>query len=201
MTKKTLLLVVLALALPMAAFADTETFENMQGTLAGTSHGFTLADGVLTSVTGVGGGGTFTGDLGTVTFATSFLQTGNVIAGAQIAGGGSIVITGNGTDGLSGTLFSGTFSPGGTWSYTTNQDGNRIYTLLIDVTGTTGTGQSAAGTYALTLSTGTGVYAGYTNPGGATGTLSLAVPEPGELGLIGTGLLGLIGAIRRKVML
>jgi hypothetical protein len=33
---------------------------------------------------------------------------------------------------------------------------------------------------------------------GNTGTTSLATPEPGTLGLLGTGLLGIAGLVRRK---
>ena len=88
----------------------------------------------------------------------------------------------------------------GTWSYTTDANGNKIYTLLADVTGVTGTGSSATGTYTLSVNTGMKWFSNNPNPGSATGTLSLAVPEPGpgELSLLGTGLLGLIGTIRRK---
>jgi hypothetical protein len=202
MKKTILLLVVLALALPLAAFADNsdEIFTNTQGTLWGTSFGLTLTDGTLTSVTGLGDSGTLSGDLGTVTFATGTLRPGsNVNDGGTFNSGGSILITSNGTDGLDGTLFTGSFSQIGTWSYTTDANGNRIYTMLADVTGTTGTGQSATGTYTVTLNTGTSVFSAKKNPGGASGTLTLAVPEPGEVSLIGTGLLGLIGGIRRKV--
>ena len=88
--KKIFLLVVLALALPLAAMADDVTFTNMQGTLGGNSHGFTLTNGVLSSVTGLDGNGPINGNLGSVTFATSTLRDySNVNDGGHFNPGGT----------------------------------------------------------------------------------------------------------------
>ncbi|MDP9161103.1 MAG: hypothetical protein M3O09_12865 [Acidobacteriota bacterium] len=112
--KKLMLLAALALALPMGAFADSQIdFQNSGGTLAGSSSGLTLSGSTLTSVNGLNGGGLITGSLGSVS-----LMTGGLISGAlngknapitvggvtmippSVFSGGSLTITGNGSNGL-----------------------------------------------------------------------------------------------------
>src|ERR1700751_1686039 len=69
MVKKVLLLAVLALALPLAAFASGASvgFTNTGGTLTGSSAGLSLSGSTLTVVNGLNGGGKITGsDLGSV---------------------------------------------------------------------------------------------------------------------------------------
>jgi hypothetical protein len=200
MKSKLLLLVVLALALPMAAFADSETFTSTGGLLTGDSGGLVLTNAVLTSF---GTNGTVvTGTLGTVSFQTGVL-TGNtnINGGGPFNAGGTITVTGNGTNGVAnGVLFTGSFSQG-TWTATVNPDGTNQYTLSAIVTGTSGT-SDASGQYVLTVDGGHLAFSTINNAGGTTGATStgnLSVPEPGELSLMGTGLLGLIGAIRRKM--
>ena len=114
MKKKMLLLVVLAITLPLAAFADDVSFTSDGGTFTGTSFGYVLTSATLTQISGLAGS-TYSGsDLGTVSFSTAKLGSiSNVIVGGPIMAGGGITITGNGSDGLAaGTLFTGTFAQG-----------------------------------------------------------------------------------------
>ena len=55
--KRVVLMVALALAVPVAAFAGNVDFANNSGTLTGSSAGLTLSGSELTSVSGLGGGG------------------------------------------------------------------------------------------------------------------------------------------------
>ncbi len=204
MKKKLLLLAVLALSLPLAAFADnTLTFTADGGSLTATSDGFTLTGEQLTSISGLGSG-TVTGtDLGSVTFTTNELANlpghnydGNVVTGSPISPGGTFTITGNGNDpAANGTLFTGTFDQA-IWTLVSPG----AYTLTATVDGTTGTGNSATGQFSLSVDTISPApyYNGF-NAGPPSSTTTLAVPEPSELSMLGTGILGLMGAFWRKL--
>ena len=97
--KRVILMALLAMALPLAAFADNSTdFTNSGGTLAGSSAGLSLSGSELIAVDGLGGGGLITGGLGSVSFSTGALATGSLQMGGTFDGGGSFLITGNGTN-------------------------------------------------------------------------------------------------------
>jgi len=77
-------------------------------------------------------------------------------------------------------------------------NGTHNYTLTGSLTGTTNSGSSAVGvTVQLTINTGKGFFNGSTTI--SSGDTNVVVPEPGSLSLFGTGLIGLAGAIRRKL--
>ena len=200
--KKTLLLLALALALPLAAFAGNSVdFTNSGGTLSGTSSGLSLTGSTLIAVNGFNGGGLITGsNLGSFTFSTGALSSGSLQMGGTFASGGSFSITGNGSNGLpNGVLFSGTFSSA-TWTLVTLANGTHNYTLTGVLTGSLGSGFYTNGvTVQLTINTGKGFFNGSTQI--SSGDTTVVVPEPGSLGLLGTGLLGLAGVIRRKIKL
>jgi hypothetical protein len=197
--KRVLWLTVLALALPLTAFADSVDFTNSGGILAGSNSGLSLTGSALIAVNGLNGLGLVTGsNLGSVSFSTGAL-TGSLQMGGTFAAGGSFTITGNGSSGLpNGTIFSGTFSGPATWTLVTLANGTHNYTLTGIVAGTLGGSFYTNGvTVQLTINTGRGFFNGRTHI--SSGDTNVVVPEPGSLSLLGTGLLGLAGVVRRKL--
>src|SRR5437667_11456511 len=107
--KKVLLLAVLALALPAAAFASSQVdFTNMGGTLSGINAGLTMTGSTLIAVQGLNGGGLSVGSkLGSVSYVTGALGSCSLQSGGSFAAGGSIISDDDGNNVTSGGKFSG----------------------------------------------------------------------------------------------
>jgi PEP-CTERM motif len=163
--RRVVLLVVLALALPVALFADSSTDFQDLGIIGSTATVSTLtptAGGTLTVTAALSGGVS-----GMLTLTTGTL-TATALPGVFSFTGGSLTITGSNNT----TLFSGTFTNGSK----VDVEGNSIF--IIGKMGNSSTTQLIA----------LGKVSGDT----------IVTPEPGTLGLLGTGLVGIAGLVRRK---
>ncbi|HEV2731472.1 MAG TPA: PEP-CTERM sorting domain-containing protein [Terriglobales bacterium] len=168
--RRVALLVVLALALPVAAFADSVTDYAIFGTTSGgtaTVSGVPATAGGTISVTSalfaINGVMQPTG--GTVSLTTGALTA--VSGGFTFTTGGTINITSS----SSATLFAGAFTSGSVM-------------VINGVTFINAVGNNVS----VTLQIAHGAVSGDT----------FVTPEPGTLGLLGTGLVGIAGLVRRK---
>jgi hypothetical protein len=188
-------LVLLALALPLTAPANSVDFSNSGGTLSGSSAGLTLTGSVLWQVVGLDGNGPVSGDLGTIAFTTAALLSGNLATSAVFAAGGSFMISGDGSNGVpDGVIFSGTFSSAVTWAYaSTLPDGSEIFDITGNISGLGSTSQI----YAVVSPDGFMTVSG-TMGGGNTIINISPIPEPGTLALLSIGLAGLAAMFLRK---
>ena len=204
--RKTVFLMLLVLALPMLAWANSSTivFQNSGGKIVkGAGGSLQLKDSMLTSFTGLNGN-TITGTLGTVNFRTGGLALGSLGSSGTFAAGGSFTIMTNGTSGMgSGLLFKGAFSGPVNWVGTFNPAGNHglgawTYVLSATISGTLSNGVPVtAATVQFTFDVPKGKQ--FSNSIGLKqGSTTVTVPEPGTLGLLGTGLFGLAGLVRRR---
>ena len=137
--KKLLLLALLALALPMAAFAGSGVdYTNSGGTLSGSSSGLTLSGSVLIAVNGLNGGGLITGnDLGSVSFSTGALTSGITADGRDVRGWWVVHHHWERQQRSSErNPVRGTFDGPVTWTLVTLANGTHNYTLTGSLTGT-----------------------------------------------------------------
>lgn len=197
---------ILSLSAAMWANSSNIVFQNTGGKIVvGSGNSLQLKNSTLTSFS-AGNGSTLNGVLGTVNFSTGAMMLGgSLAAGGSFIGGGSFTISGNGSNGMgTGLLFAGTFTGPVSWVGTFNPSGNHglgawTYVLTGTVSGALNNGTHAtAATVQFTFDVPNGQQFSK-NVRLNQGVTTVTVPEPGTLGLLGTGLLGLAGLVRRKL--
>jgi hypothetical protein len=206
------------MVLPIAAWADAITLTNQVGSISITGMSGTNGAGTIGVSTISTKGSELTQynnvqagpghSLGTVSYSTGALTSGTISGGGTFAAGGSFTVIGKGAwaGALTGnkcgggcTLFSGSFTGPITWTLTGGSGVHLTYSLSGNIAGTLYNGRSVSGsTVQNFISTKGQLAAGIGHI--TMGTSGFGTPEPGTLGLLGTGLVAIAGMFRRKLM-
>jgi len=198
--KAALILIVLALALPLTAFADGIVLTNQGGDIAISNAGISSIGSQLRSFNGIVASAGHS--MGSVRFSTGAVTSGSLAAGGTFSStGSSFVVIGNGNYGQpKGTIFSGSFVGPIIWTLTSAPGiKNLTFTLSGTIQGMLYDGRMVSGTTVQSIYTTNGQLAqgiGHIK----VGSTPLAVPEPGTLSMFGVGLVGLGGMFRRKLV-
>lgn len=209
MRRVAVILGLLALLLPAAAWADGVDLTNQWGTVTITAAGGIVSQGSeLMSWGAIKAAHGY--DLGSVSFSTGSLATGSIWGGGTWNGGGTFIVRGVGawTKNLPGTpqgpitLFNGSFVGPVIWTVQSIGTGgfNYIFTLSGAIRGMYYDGRTVNGTTTQYIYAYTNQWLQDRKGGISLGKSNLAVPEPGTLGLLGTGLIFVAGSLRRKLL-
>jgi hypothetical protein len=198
--KAALILIVLALASPLTAFADGIVLTNQGGNIAISNAGISSIGSQLRSFNGIVAPPGHS--IGSVRFSTGALTSGSLATGGTFSStGSSFVVIGKGNYGQpKGTIFSGSFVGPIIWTLTSAPGAkNLTFTLSGTIQGMLYDGRKVTGTTVQNIFTVNGQLSqgiGHIR----VGSTPLAIPEPGTLSLFGAGLVGLGGMFRRKLV-
>jgi len=189
----------LALLLPMAAWADGIDLTNQFGTVTITNAGIVSRGSELMSFNGIKA--PRGRSLGSVNFSTGALASGSIWSGGTFSSAGSsFIVTGVGGYGQpKGVIFSGAFVGPISWTVVSQTGRNNyVFALSGKIQGQLWTGRTVSGTTTQTIYAYKNQWV-HDNKGGIHLGSTHLVPEPGTLGLLGTGLIVVAGTMRRKL--
>jgi len=195
--RRVVVIALLALALPMAVWAETITLVNVRGTISISDSGITSKGSQLVQYNGIQAPPGHA--LGSVSYGTGALTSGSIQAGGTFSSAGSYFdVVGKGNYGQpKGPIFTGGFTGDIAWTLVSSQGQKLVYTLSGALEGQLFNGVNVTGLTTQTITTHPGQLSqgiGHITLGETT----IVTPEPGTLGLLGTGLLGIAGMFRRK---
>jgi len=207
MKRVTIILGLLMLLLPIAAWADGIDLTNRSGTITYTTAGVASTGSQLISFGGI------TAPKGSALGSVSF--TTGAFTGSSLWQNGTFSSTGSTFDIMGQgkwlasvlgspakgkvALFTGSFVGPISWTLVSAVHASYVFDLSGTISGTLWTGQHVTGTTTQTIYSFTDQWP--TDHKGVihAGQSQMAVPEPGTLSLFGTGLFTLAGIMRRKL--
>ena len=194
--RRVLAVAVVAIAMQVAARADGINLINKFGSISISASGITSMGSQLRQFNAINNGHS----LGSVMFSTGALLTGSIMTGATFSDVGSMFkVIGVGNAGQpKGVIFNGAFVGPIVWTLVSQNGASLVFQLSGQISGTLFNGTMVSGTTTQMFHTTTAQLAqGIAHITGGNTHLN-SVPEPGTLGLMVTGLLGIVQAARRR---
>lgn len=196
--RRVLILALLAVALPMAAWADGIDLVNKFGSISISAAGISSVGSQLKQFNNVVADPGHS--LGSVSFSTGALLTGSILTGGTFSDAGStFIVMGKGPKvPHKGVIFDGSFVGPISWTLVAQSGASLTYELSGAIQGTLWNGHFVQGvTQQMIHSTNGQISLGIGHI--QAGNTHILTPEPGTLGLLGTGLVAIAGMLRRKL--
>src|SRR5712671_1825198 len=193
--RRALVLALVSLTLPVAARANGIDLFNKFGTITISNAGITSKGSQLSQFNGINTGHS----LGSVSFGTGALLSGSIQAGGTFSSVGSFFkVAGVGQ--AKGMVFNGVFVGPITWTLVSQSGPTLIFQLSGALSGMLKNGHMTSGTTTQLFKTTTAQLAKGIVHITSGETHLTAAPEPGTLGLLGLGLLGIAGKAKGGLM-